>query len=118
MGAVLYHNFLCRHYTGMIYRYIVRCDTACLKNAVWQIYLFYTQKHRACLKNAFRQMYSTLSGKFVPKGYDMPNKGGVAGYVDRIWHKYHAKWGMQMSGMIFQTRSSTPSGQFLEFTFL
>ncbi len=29
-------------------------------------------------------MYSTLSGRFVPKGYDMPNKGGVAGYVDRM----------------------------------
>ena len=59
--------------------------------------LFYT---KACLKNAFRQMYSTLSGRFVP------NEGGVAGYVDRIRHKYHAKWGMQMAGMIFQTRSS------------
>ena len=59
-----------------------------------------TLPSRACLKNAFRQMYSTLSGRFVP------NKGGVAGYVDRIWHKYHAKWGMQMAGMIFQTRSS------------
>ena len=54
---------------------------------------------RACLKNAFWQMYFPLSGRFVP------NKGGVAGYVDRIWRKYHAKWGMQMTGMIFQTRS-------------
>ena len=61
------------------------------------------------MKKAFRQMYFTLSGRFVP------NKGGVAGYVDRIWRKYHAKWGMQMTGMIFQTRSSTPSGQFLEY---
>ena len=37
----------------------------------------------------------------------MPNKGGVAGYVDRIWRRYHSKWGMQMTGMIFQTRSNT-----------
>ncbi len=57
------------------------------------------------MKNAFRQMYSTLSDRFVP------NKGGVVGYVDRIWRKYHAKWGMQMTGMIFQTRSSTGTKQ-------
>ena len=54
---------------------------------------------RACLKNAFRQMYSTLSGRFVS------NEGVVAGYVDRIWRKYRAKWGMQMTGMILGTRS-------------
>ncbi|NBI85212.1 hypothetical protein D3Z47_02960 [Lachnospiraceae bacterium] len=51
------------------------------------------------MKNAFRQMYSTLSGRFVP------NEGVVAGYVDRIWRKYRAKWGIQMAGMIVQTRS-------------
>ena len=39
---------------------------------------------RACLKNAFWQMYFPLSGRFVPKGYDMPKKGGVAGYVDEF----------------------------------
>ena len=33
-------------------------------------------------------MYSSLSGRFVP------NKGGVAGYVDRMRRKYRAKWGM------------------------
>ena len=44
-------------------------------------------------------MYSTLSGRFVP------NEGVVAGYVDRIWYKYHAKWGMQMAEMIFQTEA-------------
>ena len=36
----------------------------------------------------------------------MPNKGGVAGYVDRMRRKYRAKWGMQMAGMNFKTRSS------------
>ncbi|WP_334303084.1 DUF6783 domain-containing protein [Otoolea muris] len=25
-----------------------------------------------------------------------------------MWHKYTAKWGVQMPGMNFQTRSSTP----------
>ena len=25
----------------------------------------------------------------------MPNKGDAAGYVDCIWRKCHAKWGMQ-----------------------
>jgi len=29
----------------------------------------------------------------------------VAGYVDRIGTKYTAKWGVQMAGMNFQTRS-------------
>ncbi|WP_329602470.1 DUF6783 domain-containing protein [Enterocloster hominis (ex Hitch et al. 2024)] len=34
-----------------------------------------------------------------------PDEGGVAGYVDRIGTKYAAKWGVQMAGMNFQTRS-------------
>ena len=29
------------------------------------------------------------------------------GYVDRMRAKYTAKWGVQMAGMNFQTRSST-----------
>ena len=40
-----------------------------------------------------------ICGRFVP------NERGVAGYVDRIWCKYAAKWGTQMVGMNFQTRS-------------
>ena len=36
---------------------------------------------RACLKIAFRKMYSTICGIFGS------NKGGVAGYADRIWDK-------------------------------
>ena len=28
------------------------------------------------------------------------------GYVDRIWGKYTAKWGVQIAEMNFQTRSS------------
>ncbi len=52
------------------------------------------------MKIAFRQMCPPLCGRFVP------NEGGVADYVDRIWCKYAAKWGTQMAGMNFQTRSS------------
>ena len=33
------------------------------------------------------------------------NEGGVAGYVNRMKVKYAAKWGVQIAGMIFQTRS-------------
>ena len=54
---------------------------------------------RACLKIAFYQMCFPICGRFVP------NERGVAGYVDRIWCKYAAKWGTQMVGMNFQTRS-------------
>ncbi|RHQ59431.1 hypothetical protein DWY34_08710, partial [Blautia sp. AF25-12LB] len=35
-----------------------------------------------------------------------PNKGGVAGYVNRMRVKYTAKWGSQIAEMIFQTRST------------
>ena len=54
---------------------------------------------RACLKIAFRQMCVTICGRFDP------NEGGVVGYVDRMRAKYTAKWGVQLAGMIFQTRS-------------
>jgi hypothetical protein len=50
------------------------------------------------LKNAFGQMYDTLCGRFVP------NIGIVVGYGNHIWRKYTAKWGVHLTGMIFQTR--------------
>ena len=53
-----------------------------------------------CLKNAFRKMCVTIYGKFYS------NKGVVAGYGNQIRAKYIAKWGVQIMGMIFQTRSS------------
>ena len=53
-----------------------------------------------CLKNAFCKMYAIICGRFCL------NKGGVAGYVNRMKVKYTAKWGVQIAGMIFQTRSS------------
>ena len=49
-------------------------------------------------------MCVTLCGRFGP------NERGVVGYGKRIWAKYAAKWGVQMAGMNFQTRSSLPSG--------
>lgn len=38
--------------------------------------------------------------EIVPKGYDMPNKGDVVGYVDRIRCRYPAKWSVQMAGCV------------------
>ena len=45
-------------------------------------------------------MCVTVCGRFCL------NEGGVAGYVNRMKVKYAAKWGVQIAGMIFQTRSS------------
>ena len=56
---------------------------------------------RACLKKAFCKMYVTICGRFCLI------EGGVAGYANRKTAKYTAKWGMQIAGMIFQTRSSS-----------
>ena len=58
---------------------------------------------RACLKKAFCKMCVTVCGRFCL------NEGGVAGYVNRMKVKYAAKWGVQIAGMIFQTRSSVQS---------
>ncbi len=44
-------------------------------------------------------MCATICGRF------RLNEGGVAGYVNRMKAKYTAKWGVQIAGMIFQTRS-------------
>ena len=62
---------------------------------------FFSYNTRVCLKNAFCKMYAPLCGRFCL------NKGGVAGYVNRMKVKYTAKWGVQIAGMIFQTHSST-----------
>ena len=55
---------------------------------------------RACLKNAFCKMCITICGRF------RLNEGGVAGYVNRMKAKYTVNWGVQIAGMIFQTRSN------------
>ncbi|MEQ2840288.1 DUF6783 domain-containing protein [Blautia fusiformis] len=39
-------------------------------------------------------------------GRFLPDEGAVAGYGNRIRVKYTAKWGVQIAGMIFQTRSN------------
>ena len=44
-------------------------------------------------------MCVTICGKFCS------DEGAVAGYGNRIRGKYTAKWGVQIAGMIFQTRS-------------
>ena len=55
---------------------------------------------RACLKKAFRELRVPLCGRFYP------NEGGVAGYDNRMRVKYTAKWGLQLTKSLFQTRSS------------
>ena len=44
-------------------------------------------------------MCVTICGRFCS------DEGVVAGYDNRIRTKYTAKWGVQIAGMIFQTRS-------------
>ncbi|MFR0753309.1 MAG: DUF6783 domain-containing protein [Ruminococcus sp.] len=56
---------------------------------------------RACLEKAFCKMCVTVCGRF------RPDEGAVAGYGNRIRVKSPAKWGVQIAGMIFQTRSSS-----------
>ena len=56
---------------------------------------------RAGLKKAFRELRIPVCGRFYP------NEGGVAGYGNRMRVKYTAKWGLQISEMIFQARSKT-----------
>ena len=46
-------------------------------------------------------MCVTICGRFCP------DEGAVAGYGNRIRAKSPAKWGVQIAGMIFQTRSRT-----------
>ena len=44
-------------------------------------------------------MRVTICGRF------RPDEGAVAGYGNRIRVKYTAKWGVQIAGSLFQTRS-------------
>ena len=65
---------------------------------------------RAYLKNAFCKMCVTICGRF------RLNEGGVAGYANRMRAKYTAKWGVQIMGMIFQTRSSQTRKVWFDFS--
>ena len=49
---------------------------------------------------SFRELRVPVCERFYP------NKGGVAGYGNRMRVKYTAKWGLQIAEMIFQTRSN------------
>ena len=51
------------------------------------------------MKKAFCKMCVTICGRFCI------NEGVVVGYDNRIWVKDTANWGVQIAGMIFQTRS-------------
>ena len=57
------------------------------------------EEARACLKKAFCKMCVTVCGRF------RSDEGAVAGYGNRIRVKSPAKWGVQIAGMVFQTRS-------------
>ena len=57
---------------------------------------------RACLEKAFCKMCVTICGRF------RLDEGAVAGYGNRIRVKSPAKWGVQIAGMLFQTRSNCP----------
>ena len=76
------------------------CKTCLL--FLWNISLFVcvSLNTRACLKNAFCKMCVTICGRFFL------NEGGVVGYVNWMKAKYTANWGVQIAGMIFQTRSN------------
>ena len=81
------------HYTGIAFR-TFQCYT------FQQIYRLAVPSHaRACLKIAFCQMCVPLCGtpKAPFRGLG-PNKGGVR-------PQDTAKWGVQIAGMNFQTRS-------------
>ena len=75
--------------------YILFC-----KNSMEIESLYYYNKTRTCLKKAFCKMCVTICGRF------RSDEGAVAGYGNRIRVKSPAKWGVQIAGMIFQTRSS------------
>ena len=77
-------------------KFICFCLPACLHSLFAVCFL----PARACLKNALRKMCVTICGRFCS------DEGVVAGYDNRIRTKSPAKWGVQIAGMIFQTRSS------------
>ena len=52
------------------------------------------------IKQAFCKMCVTICGRF------RSDEGAVAGYGNRIRVKSPAKWGVQIAGIIFQTRSN------------
>lgn len=63
-----------------------------------------------CLKTAFRKMYPTFGGRSAP------DRGVIAGYVDEIRGRSPAKWGMQIAGMSFQTRSRKLSNDEIHYS--
>ena len=61
--------------------------------------------------NMLCKMCVTICGRF------RQDEVAVAGYGNRIRVKYTAKWGVQIAGMIFQTRSTPDQSLLLPWTF-
>ena len=59
------------------------------------------------MKKAFCKMFVTICRSFHP------DEGAVAGYGNRIRVKCTAKWGAQIAGTLFQTRSGVARHAFL-----
>ena len=57
-------------------------------------------------------MYITICGRFCT------DEGIAAGYDNRILAKDTANWGVQIAGMIFQTRSNALSKSLMRLTLL
>ncbi len=51
-------------------------------------------------------MFVTICGRF------RSDEGALAGYGNRIRVQYTAKWGVQIAGMVFQTRSNIKKAEF------
>ena len=72
--------------------------------------MIFQTRSRACLEKAFCKMYVTICGRFCT------DEGVVTGYDNRIWAKDTANWGVQVAGMIFQTRSNVLSKSLMHLT--
>ena len=79
----------------IIFYYSTKYNKKSRENTLGKIHFFRKKK-----KNAFCKMCVTICGRF------RLNESGVAGYVNWMKAKYTANWGVQIVGMIFQTRSS------------
>ena len=95
-----------------IYRGLVKESYAELSGGEVTATNILTRLIRACLKTHSRHPQAPICGRYVPY------KGGVAGYGNRIWGRYTAKWGIQIAGMGFQTpsRLSQLTGRFGTFS--
>ena len=85
------------HYNVEVKKYFDCLTRKRVSNTLWSAF---QTRSGVRLKHAFCKIYVTICGRFCT------NEGGVAGYCNRIWAKDTANWGVQIAGMVFQTRSS------------